>query len=344
MVMIPFFNRLLLLLAFPFGLYAQAASPIAQPGQPSAGPGGSEYIHQEVVFQDFATDPDGYWLFEPASPRPDSADVIVFLHGYGGYNPMIYGQWIRHLVRKGHIVIFPRYQKNLVFPRPPRFARNCAQAIRDALTELEGEGHVKPRLDALVFAGHSYGGVIGAKLGVQFEKFNIPKPKGLLLCAPGTGPLTGGRLRSYKHMPSDTKMVIVVSKNDEVVGEKMAKRIFRTAANTPDRNLLYLYQDLYGQPSLKASHNQSYSLDMEFDSGVRNFTAKRALRIAKVDAVDYGVYWKLLDAMVDCIRDGEHCEIALGGGYLQTGVGKWSDGTSMQALRAVLPPDIEDQK
>ncbi len=331
-------------MCLPLGLYAQAAAPIVQPGQPTEGPGGSEYLHQAVRFQDYAAKPDGYWLFEPASPTPDSADVVVFLHGYGGYNPMIYGQWIKHLVRKGHIVIFPRYQKNLVFPRPPRFARNCAKAIRDALAELEREEHVKPKLDALVLAGHSYGGIIGAKLGVQFEKFDIPKPKGLLLCAPGTGPLTGGRLRSYKKLPSDTKLLIVVSKNDEVVGEKMAKRIFRTASKTPDRNLLYLYKDKHGLPAIKASHNQSYSLAMEFDSGIRNFTAKRALRVAKVDAVDYGVYWKLLDAMVACIRDGQYCEIATGGGYLQTGIGKWSDGAMIQPLRVVLPTDLQSKR
>ncbi len=342
--MILFFRRLSLLLLFPIGMYAQAAAPIAQPVQPAEGPGGREYLHQTVLFQDFAEKPDGYWLFEPASPKPDSADVIIFFHGYGGYNPMIYGQWIKHLVRKGHIVIYPRYQKNLVSPRPPRFAKNCAKGIRDALLELEKEGHVKPRLDALVFAGHSYGGIIGAKLGVQFEKFDIPRPKGLLLCAPGTGPLTGGRLRSYQKMPSDTKLLIVVSKNDEVVGEKMAKRIFRTATSTPDRNLLYLYKDQRGQPSIKADHDQSYALDMEFDSGIRNFTAKRALRRAKLDVVDYGVYWKLLDAMVDCIRDGENCEIALGGGYLQTGVGKWSDGATIQPLRVVLPPPAQSRK
>lgn len=344
MIMIPFFKKLSLFLCLPLSLYSQAAAPIAQPGQPHEGPGGSEYRHEEVRFQDYAARPDGYWLFEPASPTPDSADVVVFLHGYGGYNPMIYGQWIKHLVRKGHIVIFPRYQKNLVFPRPPRFAKNCAKAIRDALTELEGDGHVKPRLDALVFAGHSYGGVIGAKLGVQFEKFDIPGPKGLLLCAPGTGPLTGGRLRSYKKMPSDTKILIVVSKDDEVVGEKMAKRIFRTASKTRDRNLLYLYKDQHGLPAIKASHNQSYSLDLEFDSGVRNFTAKRALRISSVDVIDYHVYWKLLDAMINCIRDGQDCEIAIGGSYQQTGIGQWSDGTMIQPLRVVLPPNPESKK
>lgn len=55
---------------------------------------------------------------------------------------------------------------------------------------------------------------------------------------------------------------------------------------------------------------------MEFDSGVWNFIVKCVLWIVKVDVVDYGVYWKLLDVMVDCIWDGEYCEIVLGGGYL----------------------------
>lgn len=344
MFMIPIFKKLSLFLLLPLGLWSQAAEPIAQPGQPSTGPGGSEYEHAEVIFRDFAEQPDGYWLFEPASPQPDSADLVVFLHGYGGYNPMIYGKWIKHLVRKGHIVIFPRYQRNLIFPRPPRFAKNVAKAIRDALHELEGDEHVKPRLDALVFAGHSYGGIIGAKLGVQFEKFGIPRPKGLLLCAPGTGPLTGGRMRSYKKMPADTKLVIVVSNDDEVVGKKMAKRIFRTAIQVPDRNLLYLSKDTYGEPAIKANHNQSYSLDLDFDTGKRNFTAKRALRISRLDAVDYGVYWKLLDAMIDCIRTGDHCEMAVGGGPLQIAIGQWSDGTAIQPLEVVLPSQLQAKK
>lgn len=335
--MIPIFKQIWLVLLLPCGLWSQASAPVLQPEQAAAGPGGGEYLHAEVRFQDFAEEADGYWLFEPSSPTPDSADVVVFLHGYGGYNPMIYGQWIKHLVRKGHIVIFPRYQKNLVFPRPPRFTKNVARGIRDALVELAKEGHVKPKVDHLVIVGHSYGGIIAAKLGVQFEKFGIPQPKGLLLCAPGTGPLTGGRLRSYQKMPADTKVVIVVSKNDEVVGEKMAKRIFRTAVHTPERNLLYLYQDSHGTPAIKASHNQSYALDRDYDTGIRNFTAKRALRIATTDVVDYNVYWKFLDAMLDCIVAGENCELVLGGGYQQTGVGKWSDGRSIQAMRVVLP-------
>lgn len=332
-----FLIQLLGLIFMPLLGWSQAAAPIVQPSQPTEGPGGAAYLHEEVIFQDYADKPYGYWLFEPASPRPDSAHVLVFVHGYGGYNPMIYGKWIKHLVRRGNIVIFPRYQKDLFFPRPPRFAKNVARAIRDALDELQKEEHVKPITDQLLFAGHSYGGIISAKLAVQFDKFAIPQPKGLLLCAPGTGPLTGGRLRSYKAMPADTKIVIVVSENDEVVGEKMAKRIHRTAIHTPNRDLLYLSKDQHGDPAIKASHNQSYSLDLAFDSGKRNFTAKRALRLARFDVVDHHAYWKILDAMADCIRAGTNCDIAIGGTPAQLAMGTWSDGQAITPLKVYVP-------
>jgi hypothetical protein len=53
--------------------------------QPLSGPGGSAYLHSDVVMSDFTSiwTADEYWLFEPDSPKPDAADVIVFNHGYG---------------------------------------------------------------------------------------------------------------------------------------------------------------------------------------------------------------------------------------------------------------------
>ena len=118
------------------GIYASAQGT-PYPGQPPTGPGGAEYTHQSVAFFDGAKYADGYWLFEPADPRPDSAEVVVFMHGYGAYNPMAYGKWIKHLVAKGNIVIYPRYQRNLIMPRPNAFPRYAARGIRDALAALE---------------------------------------------------------------------------------------------------------------------------------------------------------------------------------------------------------------
>ena len=318
----------MILAIFPFLFFAHflslKTSEVTQPAQPATGLGGASYLHESVVFQDFAANPDGYWLFEPADPKPDSAHVVVFVHGYGGYNPMIYGKWIRHLVRKGNIVIYPRYQRDMLFPHPSKFSENTSKAIRDALDELEKEGHVKPIVSHLALVGHSYGGVVCADLAVNFEKHEIPQPKVAMLCAPGTGKFSAGRLKTYEDMPEDLSLLIVVNDNDWVVGDEFALKVFNEATGVRQRNLLRQFADDHGNPTIQATHNQCYSLDTLYDSGVRNFTANRALQISTEDAVDFYGYWKLFDAMLECERSGQFCDAAFGGTEGHVSLGIWS--------------------
>lgn len=322
-----------------FGAFMGTAQEIIGPNQPLEGPGSATYLHDSVIFQDFADKPEGYWLFEPAKPIPEKAQVVVFVHGYGAYNPMIYGKWIRHIVQKGNIVIYPRYQKNLLSPKPKKFGKNVAQAIRDALVELDTGKHVKPIVEPLILVGHSYGGVIAADLGVNFEAYKIPQPKAIMMVSPGTGPFKGGRLETYEDMPSDTKLLIVASEKDRVVGTEFAELVFQTAVHTPQRNYIQQFRDDYGNPALGAGHNQCYSLDESFDSGKRNITAKRARKKARLDAIDYLGYWKLLDALITCTQMGEDCSFAFGGTAEQKSLGYWSDGTPVKTLKITLPPE-----
>ena len=96
-----------------------------------------------VTFLDFAQEEDGYWLFEPASPRPDSAPVVIFIHGYSAYNPEVYGPWLEHLVKSGNTVIFPRYQEHIA-ASSESFLGNTVTAIRDAWQKLQAAGFVRP--------------------------------------------------------------------------------------------------------------------------------------------------------------------------------------------------------
>lgn len=323
---------LILLISLAVTLTAQSWKG---PEQPLAGPGGRDYVGDSVLMYDFAQKPYGYWLFEPGgATRPDSAQVIVLIHGYGGYNPMIYGEWIEHLVRKGNLVIFPRYQRNLFCPRPKRFGDYCARAIRDALTELEKAEHVRPKADHLIIAGHSYGGVVTADLGVNFREYKIPRPKALLLCSPGTGPFKGGRLKTYEAMPADTKLVIMAGEGDWVVGDEFARLVFETAVHTPERNLIYQYRDPRG---IGAGHSQSYAIDLQFDTGRRNPTARRALRRGPANAVDYYGYWKILDGLISCVESGHFCRYALGDTLEQGLLGYWSDGRPVKPLEVIVP-------
>ena len=314
------------------------------PYQPKTGPGSPTYIHSEVNVIDHAQEAEGYWIYEPAAPVPQKANVVVFVHGYGGYNPMIYGQWIDHLVKKGNIVIYPRYQKNNWSPRPPKFVENVAIGVKNALRYLENKSQIQPIVDHLSFVGHSYGGVISANLAINFEAHNLPKPKSIMLVSPGSGPFTGGVLDSYEKMPADVKMLVMVSDNDRTVGDKLGIRIFETATQVTQRNFIRQYHDNSISPAHYAGHNESYAVDLKYDNGIRNFTAKRALRMGSVNNIDYFGYWKLFDALLDCTRNEEFCTYAFGNTNQQNSLGIQSDGTPLRPLEVTVPAPSSDSR
>jgi hypothetical protein len=307
------------------------------PQQPTHGPGNADYRHTEVLFWDQATQADGFWLFEPAGPQPDSADVVVFMHGYGAYNPMAYGKWIKHLVAKGNIVIYPRYQRNLMFPRPCGFPKNAAKGIRDALKLLEKPGHVRPNLDKVAYLAHSYGGVITTNLAVHWEKFGIPKPTAMLLAEPGSGPFKGARLKDYADLPTDLNLLVIVGEDDFVVGAEFGALVFNTAVNTPNRNFIIQRRDTTSRAGVWASHSEPYCYDLDFDTGVRNYTALRVLSTSRIDMVDFYCYWKLGDALLDATRRGQNAHVAFGNTPQQRFMGTHPDGRPLRPLDVVLP-------
>ncbi len=319
------------------GLFA-AAQGTPYPGQPLTGPGGAEYSHESVAFYDSAATADGYWMFEPADPKPDSAEVVVFLHGYGAYNPMAYGKWIKHLVAKGNIVIYPRYQLNLMWPRADAFPANAAKGIRNALKALQKGDHVRPKTDHVAYFAHSYGGVIASNLGVHWERHGIPKPSSMLLCEAGSGPLKGARLEGYGNLPADLHLVVVVGEDDYVVGDEFGRLVFRTAVNTPQRNLVIQRRCSDGQRWVSSSHSEPYSYDLDFDTGVRNYTSKRVLYTSRLNEVDFNCYWKFGDALLDCTRDdGCNMDLVFGNTANQRYLGCWPNGKPMRELEIILP-------
>lgn len=327
----------LLMVSLTFrGLYS-AAQGVPYPGQSAAGPGGAEYQHRSVAFYDAAKRADGFWLFEPADPKPDSAPVVVFLHGYGAYNPMAYGKWIKHLVGRGNIVIYPRYQKNLITPAPERFPANAAKGIRDALTLLQTGDHVRPILEGVGYFGHSYGGVIAANLGVHWAQHRIPKPAAMLLAQAGTGPLKGARLEDYSDLPADLNLLIIVGEDDYVVGYEFGKLVFETAVRTPNRNFVMHRRDTDGQRWIQASHAEPYCYDLDFDNGVRNYTALRVLQVGRLDEVDFNCYWKLGDALLEYSRTGRYGDVAFGNTPAQRSMGHWANGQPIRPLDVFLP-------
>jgi pimeloyl-ACP methyl ester carboxylesterase len=322
------------------GLFA-TAQDTPYIGQPLDGPGGANYTHESVAFFDAAARADGYWLFEPADPKPDSAEVVVFLHGYGAYNPMCYGKWIKHLVGKGNIVIYPRYQKNVLWPRANVFPSNAAKGIRDALSALEQTGRVKPRLEKVTYIGHSYGAVIATNIGAHWEQYAIPKPAAMLLATPGSGPLKGARLKNYAGLPADLNLVIVVGEDDYVVGNEFGVLVFQTAVNTPNRNLVLQRRSTDGHKWILATHSEPYCYDLDFDNGVRNYTAQRVLRTSRLNEVDFYCFWKFSDALQDYTLQGIHKEHILGNTPQQRFLGFFPNGAPVRPLDIIVPEQLQ---
>lgn len=309
---------------FSLAIFSQS-----QPQQPLSGPGSARYIHGGVNFYNFspAFDDDGYWLFEPTNPKPDSADVIVFNHGYGVYNPGPYGKWIEHLVRQGYIVIFTRYQYSESATLPSQVTDNAVTGIKDALIELTSDtNYVQPRTQHLALIGHSYGGVISANLATQYNLKGIPKPSAMLLCAPGTGGLNTGRLSSYTHMDTSIKVLSVVAEDDGVVGDTFGREIFNTT-NIPKShlNLVIQKRHLRGIDPILAGHNECLAADATYDGGTIGTVISGGYVEGATDAVNYYCYWKLADALLDCAFKDTNCDIAFGDTPAQRYMGLWSD-------------------
>ena len=130
-------------------------SPPTPPQQPPTGPGGSNYSHAGVIVQRYGVGVLQYWIFEPTDPKPATAPLIVFNHGYGAMFPFWYQTWINHIVKRGNIVVYPRYQQTWLPLGVFHFYSNAITAVKNALNELEQGDHVKPELDHFAIVGHS---------------------------------------------------------------------------------------------------------------------------------------------------------------------------------------------
>jgi len=314
---------------------APVAADAAPPTQPAGGPGGAAYGHASVTKTLFGEGAGETWIFEPDQPRPESAPVIVFLHGLSATNPRTYGAWIDHLVRQGNIVVYPRFQSGII-PRPRTFTRNAMQAYRAALALLEREGHVHADLERIAVVGHSVGGILRA------EAEDLPVPLAVFCVLPGstdTGRLDHIALDDLSNIPEGTLILTLAGDADSIAGEDDARRIYREALHVPaaDKDLLVLASDPHGEPDLRADHlfplatDDRFAEDADYGSTAPNPVA---------DALDYYGTWKLFDALCDAAFDGTNREYALGNTAEQRHMGKWSDGKPVQEL-LVLDPELQ---
>lgn len=310
------------------------------PDQPTSGPGGADYKHASVDMSVYGQGDSQYWIFEPASPTPSSAPLVVFNHGWIAMTPKSYGAWIHHIVRKGNIVVYPRYQSGVLTPAK-RMTGNAIDAVKDAIDRLESADHITPELENFALVGHSLGGGISMNMATYANSMGLPQPKAIMLAEPGHGNALGANILAddFSPIPSDTLIVIVVGNDDKEVGDTTARNIMGLIhqIDSDNKQLLTMYSDYHGEPSLVADHYAPVSPDDRYgtDTGeLGEWLREMAENITggEVDTLDYYGFWKLFDGLIDTAFYGKNREYAFDNTPEQQFMGKWSDGTSVVGL------------
>jgi len=311
---------------------AQGADP-ASDGQPSDSP----YFYKTVKRQEFGDGARSYWIFEPADPVPESAPVVVFNHGWLAVNPGAYGAWIDHLVRRGNIVIFPRYQFDVI-TRPSDFLPNALAAIRDGLDVLAtSPKHVKPDLKRFALIGHSAGGNLSAQIAAIAHENLLPTPRAVLALMPGeVQPMQEPKL---SQIPPSTLLVVTVGEDDRVVGDVRGRQIFTEASAIPkSRKKFILYRtDLHGHPRLIADHFAPTGTFRSFDTGDGIFRNLQMIR-GDVNAFDRAGFWRLADITLEAAFRGMTLDEATADGAILRHLGYWSDGRPVE--RPIVSDDL----
>ena len=289
--------------------------PPTPPQQPPDGPGGSNYTHEGVKQTRYGFGSHAFWIFEPAEPTPSSAPLIVFNHGWSAFFPQYYKAWIEHLVKRGNIVVYPRYQLGLIIG-VRQATQHAIQAVKEAITILSMENHVQPDLDKFAIVGHSLGGGITAEMAVLTEETGIPSPKAIMPVQPFVRLDT--MMKNFHDIPSSVLLLVVTGDNDTIVGNESGKLIFTSSDQIPaDRKDFIIQQtDEHGSPSLVANHFAPLCIPDDM----------------WVNALDYYSTWKLFDALTDYAFYGKNKEYCLGNTPEQRFMGYWSDGTPVREL------------
>jgi acetyl esterase/lipase len=310
------------------------------PAQPLTGPAGKNYLHDGMkasgpywAARHAGDDAYKYFIFEPASPAPASAPVVLFLHAWLAYEPSEYIWWIQHLVRKGHTVVWAQYDKTVFVTF--NWASNAVDTWKDALARLDNPAlqHVRPERDAQgrirnAIIGHSAGAYLSAIVAVRSSRVwnGIPAPDVIASFLPGGKTLIPGD--DFTRIPSITKVLLVTADADTIACNGTAAAVWNGIGHIAPANkdFLYVRSDSTGTPAQIADHY------FPNNSG--------AGTNATVDARDFNVTYRLSVAALNCAFRGADCNIAFGNGSPeQLFMGNWSNGAPVMPLQFVTNPN-----
>lgn len=234
-------------------------------------------------------------------------------------DPSSYRLWIEHIVKRGNIVVYPRYQENLR-ERTANMTPAALDALRNAFQLLDGRRHTKADQTKFALVGHSLGAVISANIAARAGPENLPEPRALMMVQPGGGKTSGlfGRRRpsvheNYGSIPRDIRLLVVVGDEDRIVGTQPATQFFGSVSHIPTRNREFVVfrSNHRSSPPLVADHFSPLAPTSPDQSRPRFRPFQRrpgGFATGETDALDFHGYWKLFDALTDAAFDGKNRE------------------------------------
>lgn len=318
------------------------------PEQPNSGYGNKQYQYSDMSVEKYGTGENIYFIFKPIGFKQEKAPLIVFFHGWLALEPDNYWYWIKHIVRKGNIVLFPVFQNYIT--NSPGFIKNSADAILAGIKVLQNSD-LKPDLDRVGFIGHSVGGIVSVDLAIKYKEKQLPKPKFVLSVEPGSTnihleinnknitikgiQLT--KLYDLSKFPSNVNLITIVGKDDTEVFDYDAKTIFQKA-QTKNKLYVSVNSDNYGSTPLIANHYFPAAPKEGFKPNVVLSTLikikqpdvwKNLYQIMIVNTLDYYVTYKFSDFIEDISFNNKNIQ---SDSKSLSYMGTWSDDTPVKPL------------
>ncbi len=356
-----------LTLAVASGASGWAASP---PVQPKTGPGSPIDATGEVVKRAVGRASTVTYAYHMASAPPEKRAVVVVLHAWGAVNPIVYGGWIDHLARRGHLVLFPGFQQ-VGKTRPADATESAAALIKAALDELASDPQARPDPTRVLYLGHSAGSAIALNLAAEATSRGLPVPKLAFAVMPGgvakDEKSRGILLSDLAKVDPGTAIVTVVGDKEFQAADRVSRRILKETSGVPVNRKLFMRSasDDHGFPALSAtlaspaSPKDGYDLaaikvqpDPPVDpkaprpararwtadvvlSGEQQVLLGQLQRNV-TDTLDYLSYWRTFDmAAAAALAGGDMAALRTDPSFAD--MGRWSDGWPVRRMSVETP-------
>ena len=241
------------------------------PVQEIAGPGGRDYQHRSFTNWESGIFPhERYIIFEPSEPTPSKTGFVLFIHDLMNPSPQYYMGQIRHLCRKGWIVVFPFYQGT---DQPTKhYMFNIIRSTKDYLQRAFERNKMQPDHTKFAIFGHGSGAVLAADTAATYDYFGLPIPKVLLISMPNR---TYIKLLNLTGVSRETRMAVITGDGVPEDDAIAAREIFYTANRVRTANKIFItvQSDYYGQPPLIG--DRTAALTPEFPPKQRVILNKR---------------------------------------------------------------------